>query len=229
MIKEPLFGLGIAFVCDFDGRVTDVVWDDFSLTEKLLDSAHFVCVFDADSVKKGLAFFLEVKEHGAAFDWEIDVNVNQTPSAFSFSAMSLGDRVVLLASVSGQGDNKIYDGLSQVINRQGANIRALNKQRQVAQTGKTNEAPVPDQVKLDMIADMMTLNNRLVNAERELARKHAELRRMSASMSKDLHLAQRVLHFSGEAVMIGDRNRNVIEVNSAFTAITGFSKAEVVN
>jgi diguanylate cyclase (GGDEF)-like protein/PAS domain S-box-containing protein len=228
-MKESFFGLGLAFVCNFDGKVIDVAWDDFGLQEKLLEPAHFVCIFDAASVKKGLNFFLEVKEYGAAFDWEIDVSVDERPRAFNFSAVLLGDRVVVLASISGEGDNKIYDGLSQVINKQVTSLRRLNKRSQVATDASASDNAMPDQVKLEMITDMMTLNNRLVNAERELARKHAELRRMSASVSKDLHLAQRVLHFSGEAVMIGDRNRKVIDVNSAFTAITGFSKAEVVN
>ena len=72
MIKESAFGLGIAFACNFDGQVSEVVWDDLSLRDKLLEAAHFVCIFDADSVKKGLAFFLEVKEHGAAFNGSTD-------------------------------------------------------------------------------------------------------------------------------------------------------------
>ena len=136
---------------------------------------------------------------------------------------------MVLASISGEGDNKIYDGLSQVINKQVTSLRKLSKQQSSQIDAKADKNAIPDQVKVEMITDMMTLNNRLVNAERELARKHAELKRMSASVSRDLHLAQRVLHFSGEAVMIGDRNRKVIDVNSAFTAMTGFSKAEVVN
>ena len=224
-----MFGLGLAFACDFEGKATEVVWDDFGIKEQLLGAAHFVCLFDVASVKKGLALFLEVKEYGAAFNWEIDVSLNELPTAFSFSAVSLGDRIVMLASVSGQGDNKIYDGLSQVINKQVTNIRALNKQNHAEPDGKNKDLPIPDQVKLELISDLMTLNNRLVNAERELARKHAELRRMSSTMSKDLHLAQRVLHFSGEAVIISDRNRSVIDVNSAFTAITGFSKNEAIH
>ena len=229
MNKESFFGLGLAFVCNFDGKVVEVAWDDFGIEKKLLEPAHFVCVFDAASVKKGLNFFLEVKEHGAAFDWEIDVSVDERPRAFNFSAVSLGDRIVVLASISGEGDNKIYDGLSQVINKQVTSLRKLSKQQSSQIDAKADKNAIPDQVKVEMITDMMTLNNRLVNAERELARKHAELKRMSASVSRDLHLAQRVLHFSGEAVMIGDRNRKVIDVNSAFTAMTGFSKAEVVN
>lgn len=229
MVKEEFFGLGVAFACDFEGRVTEVVWDDFRLADRLQGSSHFVCIFDENSVKKGLAFFLEVKEYGAAFDWEIDVCLNQHPSAFCFSALVLGDRVVVLASVSGQGDNRIYDGLSQVINRQGVDIRALNKRGPAVLTNTPEKPPGGDRLKVDMMTDMMALNNRLVNAERELARKHAELRRMSTILSKDLHLAQRVLHFSGEAVMIADRHRNVVDVNSAYTVITGFSKADVLD
>ena len=30
-MKESFFGLGLAFVCNFDGKVIDVAWDDFGL------------------------------------------------------------------------------------------------------------------------------------------------------------------------------------------------------
>lgn len=229
MNKEAASGLGLAFVCNFDGKVVEVIWDDFGVELKLLAPVHFVCLFDSASVKKGLNFFLEVKEYGAAFNWEIDVSLDGRPRALIFSAVSLGDRVAVLGSISGKGDNKIYDGLSQVINKQASILRSQNKTIEAETRGTTGDGAMPEQVKLEMITDMMTLNNRLVNAERDLARKNAELKRISASVSKDLHLAKRVLHFSGEAVMIGGRDRNIVEVNSAFTAITGFSKAEVLN
>ena len=90
MNKESFFGLGLAFVCNFDGKVIEVAWDDFGIEKKLLEPAHFVCVFDAASVKKGLNFFLEVKEHGAAFDWEIDVSVDERPRALIFPLFPWG-------------------------------------------------------------------------------------------------------------------------------------------
>jgi len=225
--NEYVLGLGLAVVCNFDGKVKEVIWDDLGVKDKLLESPHFVCVFDSASVKKGLAFFLQVKEHGAAFDWEIDVDSNAIPTSVCFSAASMGDCLMILGTFACQDNNKIYNGLSQIISDQVNSMRHLTKAKHTEV--KNDQETLSEQVKVEMITDMLTLNNRLVNAERELARKHAELRRMSSVLSKDLHLAQRILHFSGEAVMVTNRERRVVDVNSAYTAITGFSKSESIN
>lgn len=221
-------GHGLAVVCNFDGSIAEVICDDFGVKDKLLTASHFVCLFAQASVQKGLAFFLEVKEHGAAFDWEIDVDIDSVPTALCFSAASLGDRLLITASLAWQGHNKIYEGLSRVINKQVNNLRMLSKASQGANANKKPDTQVDQQINIGMITDMLALNNRLVNAERQLARKNAELRRMSSVMSKDLHLAHRILHFSGEAVMVADRDCRVVDVNSAFTSITGYSNSEAV-
>jgi diguanylate cyclase (GGDEF)-like protein/PAS domain S-box-containing protein len=227
MRKDTSNVLGLALVCDFNGKVLEIIWDDFDITDKLLECAHFTCIFDTESIKKGLAFFLEVKERGAVFDWEINVATNALPLAFYFSAVSLGDRLVVFGTVAGQcDDNLIYDGLSLVINKQVNNIRTLSKKSSIQIIDRKDHTSLNDQVKIEMITDMLVLNNRLVNAERQVARKNAELKRMSSLLSKDLHLAQRILHFSGEAVMIANKDLRVIDVNSAYTAMTGFSKPE---
>lgn len=228
MSDQYAIGLGLALKCGFDGRVNEVIWDDLGVKDRLLESPHFVCLFDSASVKKGLAFFLQAKEHGAAFDWEIDVDQKPMPMSLSFSATSVDDGLVILGSFAIHDKNKIYTGMSQVISAQANTLRKLSKAR-ISGSEKSDQQSISEQVKLEMITDMLALNNRLVNAERELARKHAELRRMSAILSKDLHLAQRILQFSGEAVMVANSERRVVDVNSAYTAMTGFSKNEAIN
>jgi diguanylate cyclase (GGDEF)-like protein/PAS domain S-box-containing protein len=229
MLRDTSNVLGLALVCDFNGKVREIIWDDFDIKEKLLEYAHFTCIFDTESIKKGLAFFLQVKERGAVFDWEINVATNALPIAFYFSAVSIGDRLVIFGTVAGQSDNKIYDGLSLVINQQVNNIRLLQKKTSLENPEGNQHTSLNAQVKVEMLTDMLALNNRLVNAERQLARKNAELKRMSSLLSKDLHLAQRILDFSGEAVMVANNELQVINVNSAYTAITGFSKQEATS
>ena len=44
---------------------------------------------------------------------------------------------------------------------------------------------------------------------------------------RQLHLASHVFEYSGEAIMITDRDNNIIEVNPTFTKLTGYSPEEV--
>jgi diguanylate cyclase (GGDEF)-like protein/PAS domain S-box-containing protein len=43
-----------------------------------------------------------------------------------------------------------------------------------------------------------------------------------------LRLAEYVFNFSGEAIMVNDRNNRILDVNAAFIKLTGYSKAEVL-
>lgn len=220
--------LGFALICNYDGVITEVLWDDFEISDNLVGLSHFVCIFDPSSMQKGLAMFLYVKEHGVALGWEINVTFQNAPHPFIFTAASLGDRIVLLASAAWQGANQIYEGLSQLVNKQVNNLRVLNKKASACDLEPLQYPSLPEQFSSDIVSDMLQLNSRLVNAERELARKNAELKRMSTVLSKDLYLAHRVLQYSGEAVVIANKAMRVIDVNQAYTAITGFGKQEAI-
>ena len=219
---------GLAMVCDFDGLVTDVPWDDFGIAQLVSEMAHFACVLDPGSVQKALALFLFVKENGAAFGWELNLAGHDGPHQLNFAGAVLRDRVVLLAVVPPNDSGQIYDGLSHVINEQINAMRTLNKRTAKAVSGKVTDESLPSRFDREMVRDLMQLNNRLVNAERELARKNSELKRLSAVLSKDLHLAHRVVQCSGEAVAIANRERRLVDVNQAFTAITGYARHEVL-
>jgi len=218
---------GLAMVCDFDGMVTDVPWDDVGIADRVTDLAHFACVLDPGSVQKGLALFLFVKENGAAFGWELNLAGETGPRQLNFAGAVLRDRVVLLAALPTRDGGDIYDGLSHVINEQINAMRSLNKETAGAR-GQRAAVTAPARFDREMFHDMMQLNNRLVNAERELARKNSELKRLSSVLSKDLHLAHRVVQCSGEAVAIANSDRRLVDVNQAFTAITGYAPHEVL-
>ena len=218
---------GLAMVCDFDGTVIEVPWDDLGVAHRATDSAHFACVLDPGSVQKGLALFLFVKENGAAFGWELNLAADEGPRQLHFAGAVIRDRVLLLAAVQPNDSGQIYDGLSHMINEQINAMRILNKRTAAASTSAGHDVH-SDHFEREMFRDLMQLNNRLVNAERELARKNSELKRLSAVLSKDLHLAHRVVQCSGEAVAVANSERRLVTVNQAFTAITGFAPHEVL-
>ena len=176
---HPGFGL----VCAYDGIVNDVLWDDLGILGRMSGGSHFACILDPGSVQKGLALLLYVKEHRAAFGWELNVTTDGGPVPVSFAAAVLLDRVVLLATIPSREEGQIYNGLSHVINEQINALRTLNKRSNASSAGPapataTAEAS-PVRFDQEMLRDMLQLNNRLINAERELARKNGELKRRS--------------------------------------------------
>jgi diguanylate cyclase (GGDEF)-like protein/PAS domain S-box-containing protein len=219
---------GLALVCNYDGLVTEVLWDDLDVSTALADLSHMACMFDPGSVQKALGLILQVKERGATFGWELNVRGVDSPRPLSFEAALVGDRILLLASVEQGHGSRLYDGLSHVINDQINSLRVLNQRHAGRSAGKADGTDLSSQFTHEMFRDMLELNNRLVNAERELARKNGELRRLSSVMRKDLHLAHRVLQSAGEAVVVTDHEHRLIDANQAFTAITGFTKSELL-
>lgn len=221
--------LGFALVCGFDGVINEIIWDDYGLDNAQAGLTHFVSLFDASSEQKGLALFLYVKEHGVALGWEINIRIHNELRLFCFTAATLGDKLIIVGSAALLGVYQICEGMSHMLNEQINTFRSLYKKSiHVVSDHQEDKPALQDKLSGEIITDMLELNNRLVNAERQLARKNAELRRMSVVLSKDLHLAHRVLQCSGEAIIIADKNRKVLEVNSSFIAITGFSKHEVI-
>jgi diguanylate cyclase (GGDEF)-like protein/PAS domain S-box-containing protein len=219
---------GLALLCNYDGTVSEVLWDDLEVSAPLARQSHLASMLDAGSVQKALSLILQVKERGAAFGWELNVAGDHGPRPLQFEAAVVGDRILLLANATPNDDSKLYDGLSHVINEQINSLRALNKHKTRRGKASTTETELTGHFTQEMFRDMLQLNNRLVNAERELARKNGELRRLSAVLRKDLHLAHRVLQCSGEAVVVTDHQHRVVDANQAFTAITGFTKAELL-
>jgi len=63
-------------------------------------------------------------------------------------------------------------------------------------------------------------HNTLIIRARNLIQRNAERSR--------LRLAEYVFNFSGEAIMINDRNNNIVDVNAAFIKLTGYEKIEVL-
>lgn len=208
--------------------MTEVLWDDLDVSKPLTDLSHMACMFDPGSVQKALGLIMQVKERGATFGWELNVRGVESPRPLSFEAALVGDRILLLARAEQDHGTRLYDGLSHVINDQINSLRVLNQRQSGRSEGKADGTDLSGQFTHEMFRDMLELNNRLVNAERELARKNGELRRLSSVLRKDLHLAHRVLQSAGEAVVVTDHEHRLIDANQAFTAITGFTKSELL-
>lgn len=218
---------GFAFVMDFNGKVIELLWDDFGLEQIL--SEHFLCLIDPEFIREGLNFFSVVTERGTAFNWPLRLNHREISAIFQFSATTIIDQIVcMVAPKISARHGALADEDNTSSNLE---IEHLDAADFFAQHGRGDALlKIEDSASGEkMIADMMRMNNMLINTERQLARKTAELARLGSQMSRDLHLAEKVLEFTGEALLVLDKNSTVIYVNSAFIEITGYSRPEVIN
>ncbi len=97
----------------------------------------------------------------------------------------------------------------------------LNKQPYAVLTVYTNEINFFDADVLKLMGELsLDMSFALDSYAHEAARKIAE---------QQLELSGKVFNHSMEAIMITDSNNQIISVNPAFTTITGYSEAEVLN
>lgn len=218
---------GFAFVMDFNGKVIEILWDNFGFEK--IESEHFLCLVDPEYIREGLKLFSTVTERGVAFNWPLKLKYRNKNIDSLLSATTLIDQIICMVTLRNP------EGLS-LITDEDYEFSDLEQNEFNPSEVFINYSSKDDDLTVDesasgskMITDMMKMNNMLINTERQLARKTAELTRLSSQMSRDLHLAEKVLEFTGEALLVLDKNSTVIYVNSAFIEITGYSKSEVIS
>ena len=153
----------IAVVCDAQNRVSTVLQD--SAACPVASSRAFTELFDAGSNAKALALLATIRERGAAFDWELSVRAARGIRLLHFSGAPAADGVLVVGAES----------RSSAI--------ALLTQRLLG-LGIDVPPHAPSQETLELYEELARLNNQLVDAQRELERTHAELRRVGQERSK---------------------------------------------
>lgn len=218
---------GFAFVMDFNGKVIEILWDDLGFEK--IQSEHFLCLVDPEFIREGLNFFSTVTERSTTFNWPLRLNHREISENFLFSATTLIDQIICMVTPNISTKHHAFpdeDDTSSNLESDHLNVSYFSPQQ-----GRYDSIlKIEDSASGEkMIADMMRMNNMLINTERQLARKTAELARLGNQMSRDLHLAEKVLEFTGEALLVLDKNSTVIYANSAFIEITGYSRSDVIN
>ena len=171
---------GIALVCDRQGAVHEIVRDDFGLTRGVQagSAATFASLLDALSRDKAAAFFEHILREGAAFNWEINVALAGVIEPLFFAGGLAGQSILLMGSKSPRETLEFYNEFLALTQSQIVTMRAM---LDPALGGGV--APVCTGA---FVEDFTRLNNELVNVQRELHKKNAELQR--ANEQKNLFL-----------------------------------------
>lgn len=149
-----------AFFCDKEGRLTDVI-ENSALWDSLQAGASLATLLDSGSLKKAETFFSIIQAQGAAFDWELNVRIADQIRSFHFAGGRSGERVLVVGATSRAAISRTFDRV--------ASERGLSKGSVVSVLAGSSQSDD------DLYCEMSRLNNELVNAQRELAKKNAEV------------------------------------------------------
>jgi|GEM_PF-6145862 len=206
-MKRPARRLkGLALVCGDDVRVRELRHDDFRCGNRDLLGKPFEALVDAESAEKARTFLTEIKQRGAAFDWELNVASETGLCSLHCSGAKQGDGILIVAAESRAQMTALWEHEDGSKNLDKASSQDFHR-------------AVPD--------ELSRVNNELANAHRELAKKTVELQKALESKG----IGESRFRFLFESNLIGtlvaDTER-ILDANDAFLKIVGYSRADLI-
>ena len=172
----------LAFRCDDEGVVREVVANELSLDHKLAAGDSMLAIIDPPSREKAQQFLRTVVARQAASGWELTVIGEGRPYAAVFTGAKDGDGLSVIAGRTARDINVVVDALEKINNEQLNTFRSAFRDQREAYERR---------VRSDALAyeELSRLNNELSNAQRELARQSSELARLNEEKNRFLGMA----------------------------------------
>lgn len=187
--------LGVAFTCNLEGKVKDIVSDTCGFFDEKGEGSLFTTLVDTESIEKALNFLEFVKEHDTAHNWEFFFENNQyNLDTLFFSGAKKGDEIFVIGT-SKKDDDEFLDELMKINNEHLNTLRALLKESTLEDRKK---GEISDK---KLFTELSKLNNDLASAQRELAKKTAELEKLNEVKNEMLGMASHDLRNPLSAVM----------------------------
>lgn len=172
---------GLALLCDDDGLVLDVVRDDLGLGAEIVGRL-FTLVVDRGSMSKALSFLTELREEGAAFNWELNIPLQGEVQTLHVAGSRVDEKILVVAAANGKEMLALYEEMMRIGNEQANALRkALKGQVEAEKLSADRDAGLYDEIS--------RLNNELGVKQRELARKNVELERLNDLKNQFLGMA----------------------------------------
>jgi signal transduction histidine kinase len=181
-MKQQNPNVGIVFLCDMDGAVLEVIRDEIGLADKAPPGKSLASIVDRGSLGKALNFILEIKSHGAAFDWQLGIPISNTIEILSFAGVIWNERLLLVAAKTANELESLVNELAQMGNEQINRLRSVMKAH--AELIKNRE-----QKESSLYDELGRLNNELANLQRELTKKNIELEKLNDEKNRFLGIA----------------------------------------
>ena len=197
---------GLVVVCGKDGVVQELRRDDFNWAPPGFIGKPFETLTDPACRTKVQNFMSEIRRAGAAFDWELNVALDDQICPFHFSGANYAGDIFIVAAESRQAITALWEELEG--------------------SAKIRSSIPPVWIDLDVRDELSRLNNEVSNAYRELAKKNAELQKAL----EDKGLGDLRFQFLYESNLIGVLIANsvqIIDANATFLDITGYTRSDL--
>lgn len=192
---------GAVFLCNWQGGIEQVVANEFGLDLDKENPGKICDLADQYSKSKMQAFWKELQAKGAAFLWEVNVQLLDIIEPLYFFGVVKEDRVVVICSRSPQNIFDRYDQLLNMFNEQAAMLRSAQKEKATAEAfSELNNQAVYE--------DFMRMNNELINAQRELKRTNFLLEEQEKRFKK-------IIFENADALFVVDKQNTICFVNPA--------------
>jgi len=162
---------GILFSCNQEGRIAKVHYNGTKISSKQLNDKLFAELFQSDNIQKALEFLVKIKEDSASFGWEFFLQREISIEPFYFSGALIAEEYFIFGSRSKVNFNKFVTGMMLLNNEQINRIRFLEKAKSKSEKKK--------EINSELFDELSRLNNELVEIQRELSKKNAELLRLN--------------------------------------------------
>ena len=163
---------GFALLCSPEGMIEQVIRDDLGIKDMAPEGRLFIDLMDSGSRIKSMNFLFEIKSEEMAFDHSLNVWAGDHLMTLSFVGIRLKNKLLIIGANDQNQAVEFTKSLQEINNEQANIIRRLMKEKM---EGRSSKGKTQD-VSWD---DLSALNNELVNLQRELAKKNAELERLN--------------------------------------------------
>jgi diguanylate cyclase (GGDEF)-like protein len=159
---------GIVLQCDPSGEIIRIIRDDLGITAGSESHSTLFGIVDQDSQEKAQEFLRAAFESHATFGWELNVRCDNQLTGLLLTGGLTDAGIIVCGSPSRAGINKLFDEMTEIQNEQLNALRMTLKEVQL----ETTRYRQHDE---EMLAEFTRLNNELVNTQRELARRNADI------------------------------------------------------
>jgi diguanylate cyclase (GGDEF)-like protein len=159
---------GIVLQRDSSGEFLRVVRDDLGITSGCTSASTLFGIVDPQSREKAQEFLQAAIKSHATFGWELNVHCDGQLTGLLLIGGVTDQGIIVCGSPSRAGLNKLFDEMMKIQNEQLTALRMTLKEEQL-------EAASHRRHEQEMLEEFTRLNNELVNTQRELARRNADL------------------------------------------------------
>jgi diguanylate cyclase (GGDEF)-like protein/PAS domain S-box-containing protein len=195
-----------ALLCDSTGIILKVMRNDFTSLQVDKDRI-WISLVDQSSIIKGLHFWREIMEKGAAYDWEMSINLKDEGVPLHFAGGKVNGLILIVGSSDSSPMRYYEEEMNKILNEYANLLRA-----QIENRSHTDQA---------YIEEVSRLNIELMNMQRELTKTISEL-------SEKQRFIDRIFETAPNVLLIYDLVDQVtVFANREIVSILNYTPAEI--